>query len=153
MSGGLRPLTAFDLPILEHLHADSFPDDPWSAGSFGRLLALPGVHGLLTQASQRPLGFLLWRRAADEAEVLTLCVQPAARRRGLAASLLRAGMASLKRCRTQRLFLEVAEDNLAARELYKSLRFCEVGRRSGYYRRSRGPKIDALLLEISLKDD
>ncbi|MGP1253974.1 MAG: GNAT family N-acetyltransferase [Kiloniellales bacterium] len=153
MSTVRRPLTAFDLPVLEHLHADSFPEDPWSARSFGELLALPGVSGLLTQAPEEPVGFLLWRRAADEAEVLTLCVQSAARRRGLAASMLRVAMASLKRSGTQRLFLEVAEDNAAARELYRSLRFCEVGRRLGYYRRSGRPKIDALLLEISLKGD
>ena len=103
MSTVRRPLTAFDLPVLEHLHADSFPEDPWSARSFGELLALPGVSGLLTQAPEEPVGFLLWRRAADEAEVLTLCVQSAARRRGLAASMLRVAMASLKRSGTQRL--------------------------------------------------
>ena len=39
---------------------------------------------------------------------------------------------------TRRIFLEVAEDNWAARRLYAAIGFAPVGRRRNYYRRGQG---------------
>ncbi|WP_208539202.1 ribosomal protein S18-alanine N-acetyltransferase [Algihabitans albus] len=153
MKGSYRALTALDLPVLECLHHESFPEAPWSARSFGELLALPGTGGLLAHAGLEPLGFLLWHRVTDEAEVLALCVRPAARRRAFARTLLRRAMTAFPKTEIRRVFLEVAEDNAAARALYKGLGFREIGRRRGYYRRPEGTKTDALLLEITLTDE
>lgn len=149
----LRSLSALDLPVLEQLHRESFPEDPWSARSFGELLALPNTGGLLAQANMDPLGLLLWRVMADEAEILTLCVRPPARRRHVAQTLLARAMDTFPKAGAHRLFLEVAEDNAAAHALYKGLGFCEVGRRRAYYRRPGGMKTDALLLEVMLTDE
>lgn len=49
-----------------------------------------------------------------------------------------------------RLFLEVAEDNAAARALYDRLGFEPAGRRPRYYSRPNGPAVDALLLVLIL---
>lgn len=150
MRVSFRTLTALDLPVLEQLHRESFPEDPWSARSFGELLALPSTGGLLAHRDVEPLGLLLWRLMADEAEILTLCIRPSARRRHLAEQLLKRGMDAFAKAGAHRLFLEVAEDNAPARALYKGLGFYEVGRRAGYYRRSGSMKTDALLLEVTL---
>ncbi len=151
----LRPLGGADPALLAALHAESFPDAPWSARAFGELLALPGTAGLLAAQAPAdagtPLGFLLWRVAADEAEVLTLCVRPTARRRGVARHLLRTAREPMRAAGARRLFLEVAEDNAPARALYRAMGFREIGRRPAYYQRWKAARIDALLLVAGLE--
>jgi ribosomal-protein-alanine N-acetyltransferase len=129
---------------LAALHAEAF-DAPWPVEAFADLLAQPGA---LLEAEAG--GFVLVRVAADEAEILTLAVRPAARRAGLASRLVRAAAARAAREGATRLFLEVAEDNAAARALYAGLGFEAAGRRPRYYARSEGPAVDALLLVLNL---
>lgn len=127
---------------LAPLHASAF-DRPWSAAEIETLAHGPGVVVLLAQdGAGADLGFVVARRVADEAEILTLAVHPQARRHGVARALVEAaaglGAASL--------FLEVADDNTAARALYAAAGFAEVGRRGGYYARTDGRAVDALVL-------
>ena len=51
------------------------------------------------------------------------------------------------------LFLEVAEDNAAARVLYARAGFVEIGRRKAYYASPDGRRIDALVLHRDLSVD
>ena len=88
-------------------------------------------------------GFIIGRAEADEGEVLTLCVLPAARRRGIATALIGALEQPLAPGRG--ILLEVATTNQAARELYEFLGFHEIGRRPAYYQRG-GQVVDALVL-------
>lgn len=140
----LRPIGAFDLDIVAALHGGCF-DDGWSAAAIAALLATPGSFGLLSIASEAPSGFVLARIAADEAEIISLGVLPALRRRGLARGLLDAAALHAADSGVCRLFLEVAADNAAARGLYLREGFAQVGRRAGYYRRAGGA-VDALIL-------
>lgn len=137
------------------LHALCFPDDPWDAGLLARLLAMPGVIGLLATDpdTASPMGLVLVRVAADEAEILTIGVAPAARRRGVGADLLLAAAARAAAVGAASLFLEVAEDNAAGRALYDRLGFASVGRRPAYYARPGGPAVAALVLGRSLAED
>lgn len=128
------------------MHATAFaPRTRWGADALALQVALPGTFGLIEAAS----GFILVRVAADEAEILTLAVVPSGRRRGVASALLVAAMtrACLEGART--LFLEVAEDNTAARVLYAAHGFAQAGRRRGYY----GAEADALILRRELSAD
>ncbi|HST93062.1 MAG TPA: GNAT family N-acetyltransferase [Brevundimonas sp.] len=129
---------------LADLHAEAF-DAPWDPAAFDTLLGQPGVAALETTD-----GFILIRTVAGEAEILTLAVRPAARRRGVGAGLLSQGVVLALAGGAQRLFLEVAEDNVAARALYARAGFTEAGRRRGYYARSGGPAADALVLALDL---
>jgi ribosomal-protein-alanine N-acetyltransferase len=108
-------------------HAQCF-ERSWDADEFAQLLDHPGAIAFASED-----GFVLLRCAADEAEVLTLAVVPHARRRGLGAALARAACAEAAAIKVRRVFLEVAEDNVAACALYLRLGFAEVGRRTGYY--------------------
>jgi ribosomal-protein-alanine N-acetyltransferase len=129
---------------LAALHAEAF-DAPWDAAAFDSLLGQAGVH--LTES---PDGFILMRTTADEAEILTLAVRPAARRRGVGADLVARGAAEAAARGATRLFLEVADDNAAARALYARTGFVEAGRRPRYYARADGSRRDALLLALNL---
>ena len=145
----LRPATIDDCALLSALHAASF-DDPWSGEAFAALLGSPGASAYLAGANAEPAGFILVREAGGEAEILSLGVKPEARRQGLARSLVLAAAKAILANDSQILFLEVAADNLAARGLYGSLGFAEVGRRPAYYTKPGAPARDALILKARL---
>jgi ribosomal-protein-alanine N-acetyltransferase len=139
---------ATDPGALAALHARCFATPPpWTAASFAELLADPQVW-LLDDHQAR--GFALMRVVADEAELLTLAVDPDCRRCGVASDLLgrfdRLALAE----GAAFAFLEVAETNLAARALYAARGWELAGCRPGYYRGSDGASVGALVLRKSL---
>ena len=129
---------------LAAIHASAF-DAPWDAAAIKALLDMPGA-----EVEAEVGGFLLWRSAADEAEIVTLAVRPEARRRGLGGRLLDRTMERARDLGVTRLFLEVAHDNTAALALYISRGFEPVGKRSEYYVRPDGARADALILALYL---
>jgi ribosomal-protein-alanine N-acetyltransferase len=139
------PALSDDAPALAALHATCF-DDPWQAELIARVVGSPGGFGVVARALDAPIGFALCRSTANEGEVLTLCVEASMRRQGIGRALLRATLDQVKTRDLAHLFLEVAEDNVAARALYASHDFRMVGRRSAYYRRASGVAVDALTL-------
>ena len=131
-----------DLQKLADIHAASFASK-WSAADLARMKMQKGTIILLARrsspyGSQHPLGFLILRVAADEAEVLTIAVHPRQRGRGIGKKLMEAGLFRLYAERCKSLFLEVDASNEAAVLLYRSLGFQEVGQRKGYYSGSDG---------------
>lgn len=137
-------MTAATAARLADLHAGAF-SAPWDATAFETLLGQSGVFAI-----EAPEGFILIRAVADEAEILTLAVDPAARRRGVGARLVQEGAVSAAALGAVRLFLEVADDNAAALALYARAGFTEAGRRTGYYARPDGGRQDALILALNL---
>jgi ribosomal-protein-alanine N-acetyltransferase len=129
--------------VLAGLHRRALRQS-WPDADIARLLAGPGGHGWLALCQGVPVGHLLARRAADEAEILTLGCRPGARRRGVATSLLARALADLGDAGAGRVFLEVAVDNGPAQALYTGAGFHPVGRRRAYYSRPGGP-VDALV--------
>jgi ribosomal protein S18 acetylase RimI-like enzyme len=78
--------------------------------------------------------------------VMNLTVAPELRGRGLGRFLLGLARDLAVRRGALEAYLEVREGNRAARALYRSAGFSEVGRRPGYYTR---PPEDALILRHS----
>ena len=137
-----------DADGLARLHAASMSvPRTWSAAEIEGLLAAPGAF-----AVEGPQGFALGRVAADECEILTLCVAPASRRQGVGADILAAFHAEAARRGATRAILEVAADNAPARALYARAGYREVGRRRGYYRHGDGHAVDALVLARRLAE-
>jgi ribosomal-protein-alanine N-acetyltransferase len=99
------------------------------------------------------VGFVVAQAAADEAEILTLGVDRAFGRRGIASRLVEGVKRAALRAGAVRLFLEVAEGNGAARGLYLKHGFHEVGRRQGYYTGPDGGRADALQLAVDLASE
>jgi [ribosomal protein S18]-alanine N-acetyltransferase len=91
-------------------------------------------------------GMLLARVAAEDAEVLTLAVEPGARRQGIARTLLLAAITEARARGATALFLEVATTNVAARELYRQAGLSEVAKRRRYY----ADGSDAIVLRMKL---
>jgi ribosomal-protein-alanine N-acetyltransferase len=150
----LEPLRADDGVALATLHREDF-SRPWSEDEFGSLIEDPAVFGFavrrMGRGHEQPIGFVLARRAAGEAEILTIAVARAHRRSGLGWRLMDAVLRDLHASRAEALFLEVDETNAAALALYRRMGFVEVGRRPGYYRQEARPATGALVMRRDLR--
>ena len=136
-----------DARALAELHAACFDEAPrpWSAQEFADASVSP--RQAILQADS---GFAVVQVVADQAELLTIAVAPAARRLGIGAQLM-AQVMELARARgAVELFLEVDATNRAARALYEQCGFTLSGQRKGYYRRADGTATDALVMVCSL---
>jgi len=136
-----------DAATLAAIHASAFAR-AWDTAAMAQFLGVPGCLALIaaTREDAPAQGFLIARAAADEAELLTLCVLPAYRRHGLARALLATLVQELRRAGGKHLFLEVEEGNEAALGLYRSLGAEPVGRRPGYYEHG----VDAAIFSLAL---
>lgn len=138
--------------VIAALHAASF-EEAWPAPEIARLMAMPGAIALMALGDggeDSPQGFLIARRAADEAEILSIATLPQARRRRIASALIRALLARLALCEVASLHIEVAAGNAAALAFYGRLGFESVGRRKGYYAHVDGRREDAVLMRLSV---
>ena len=131
---------------LARLHAAAFSASrAWSEEEFATLLTHPR-----TFATGDTNCFVLIRTVLDEAEVLTVATDPTKRRQGHARHTLQAGEQQAKSQGAETIFLEVAEDNDPALNLYASSGYTPVGRRPGYYVPKDGAPIAALIMRKSL---
>ena len=142
--------TPLDAATMAALHAPAFAD-AWPEEAFASLLSREEVFAVIgaIDGEREAKGFVLMRAAADEAEVLTLCVANEARRDGLGQSLLIEACKIARARGADHLFLEVAENNEAATLLYQKLGFKTVGRRAAYYRQADNAA-DALVMRRDL---
>ncbi len=134
---------------LAYLHARAFGgvSRGWDAAEFAALLDSPHVFAV---GGSR--GFALGRAIAGEAELLTIATDPDARRQGIGRACLDAYEAEALARGAALSFLEVAEDNAAARALYMAAGYAEAARRRGYYARPGAARCDALILRKDLRD-
>ena len=136
---------------MHELHQTSFTSG-WRLEAFSDLL--PRAHclglGAPDPAAAGPdlLGFVLLSIVADEAEILTLAVAPAHRRRGIARALLEQAIVSAKASGASTLFLEVSTANPGAIGLYTTYGFVETGRREGYYKSEGGADAVVMVLRF-----
>ncbi len=155
-----------DLDDLAALHGACFAE-AWDRAALAELMAMPGAQALIARPELRAeapeadrtgadgtgaggpppaQGFVILRWVAEEAEIISIGVRPAVRRRGLGRRLLAAAAATAAGAGARQLFLEVAADNRPALALYLGFGFTQVGRRASYYRDDRNGPIAALVL-------
>ena len=138
---------------------DAAPIAAMHAASFRRGWGEQEVEGLLTERQviahramigSKLAGFIMSRRAADEAEILSVAVARPSRGRGLARKLLDLHLRRLAALGTRAIFLEVDEHNAVAIRLYERAGFREVSRRPNYYPDATGKPAAALVLRRDL---
>jgi ribosomal-protein-alanine N-acetyltransferase len=136
-----------DADAIAAIHASSFAR-AWGAASMAQFLAAPSCLCLIASSApdSLPQGFLIARIAGDEAELLTLAVEPVHRQQGLAAALLAEAMRQLRAAGAKQLFLEVERGNTPALRLYDAFGAVRVGRRKAYYEHGADAAIFSLAL-------
>jgi ribosomal-protein-alanine N-acetyltransferase len=140
----IREATPYEADAMAAVHEACF-DRPWSAAEIDRLM-IDGF-GLI---SEEAAAFLIARVSADEAEILTVAVDPAFRRQGWGRRLIDAAIEVARDQGAVTLFLEVGADNAAAISVYHAAGFQLVGKRPGYYYRPDGSSADAMVMRRSL---
>ncbi len=126
-----------------------FGTEAWSAAGYRAEIADTRYRYYV--AAESPEGELLgWGGVmvlGPTAEILTVGVIPAARRRGLAVRMLAALLDEARARGADEAFLEVRVDNEPAIALYAREGFVRVGLRRGYYDRGR---VDAVVMRRAL---
>jgi len=121
----------------------------WSSGAV--LSELHNPRGLQLVALGRAVdgitGWCCGLYVEDEAELLRIAVLSDQKRSGIASALLAQFEQRSMRSGVSSVFLEVAEKNQAAGQLYLKFGYRQVGRRKGYY---RYPADDALIMKKML---
>jgi ribosomal-protein-alanine N-acetyltransferase len=144
----LHPATSSDLPEVTALERACY-GDPWPASAFASLPGNARVFFTIARDGRgRLAGYVVAWYVMDEGELANLAVAPESRGRGIGRALLAAMLGDASSRKTSQIYLEVRESNVAARNLYASQKFEEVGRRKSYY---RNPNEDALILRRTLE--
>lgn len=134
---------------IARLHGRSFQRG-WSEEDVHALLTDPAVRAHAAWLKGRLGGFILARKAADEAEILSIAVEKNRRGSGLGHGLLNLHLRRLAGEGVRTVFLEVDEKNQPALRLYRRAGFREVGRRPNYYPQPGGTPATALVLRRDL---
>jgi len=138
----VRAATPADIASILQIEAECFADQNWVTEDFAQ------NHCMVAAVSERVVGFLVSRETfpgnlseSPEREILNVAVRPAFRRQGIARLLLENELRH-----PAIFFLEVRESNTAARCLYTTLGFREIGRRENYYQQ---PTETAIVMQMN----
>ena len=140
----LVPMTAGHVDELMPFERDMFGTEAWTRGAY--LTELADVRNRYYVAARAGGALVGWAGVLlldDAAEILTVGVVPAARRRGIARQLVAALVTEARSRGAREAFLEVRVDNEAARQLYAAEGFAELAVRRGYY---DGGRVDAVVM-------
>ncbi|VAX08203.1 Ribosomal-protein-S18p-alanine acetyltransferase [hydrothermal vent metagenome] len=134
---------------LSKIHRLSFQgsvEQIWTPVEISSLLLNPDTRAMTIWQNAQVTGFLMWRQAREEAEILTLCILPAFRGQGMGSQILQKFYLLAAKNKIAEIFLEVRENNAAAISLYEKNAFKAVGRRKNYYSDK-----DALIMKYIMK--
>ncbi len=145
-----RAMGEADLPDVLAIERGAHPF-PWTMPVFRDCLAA-GYRCRVWLRGAEVCGFGIMSVAAGEAHILNLCIQPEHQGQGHGRGLL-AHLLELARTEgAGNVFLEVRPSNSTALGLYRTVGFCEVGLRRGYYPAASGRE-DALVMAMSFLPD
>ncbi|WNO54713.1 ribosomal protein S18-alanine N-acetyltransferase [Stakelama saccharophila] len=150
---GLRRGGPEDLVMVNEIMQQAFDPrygEAWTPAQCAGMLSLPGSWLVLAEIDDEPAGFALVRATLEDGELLLLATSPDRRRRGVAATLLRAAMREAKERGVVNFHLEVRSGNPAV-ALYRREGFTRVGIRHNYYRGIHGDQYDAETFRNNLK--
>lgn len=147
-----RPMFSLDLPVVVAMEREIYRTDAWSVGQFKEELANVPKNRLYIVAVNEKTEIVGYAGVFSpdlslDADVLTLTVAPAFRRRGIGRAMLRDLIEWAQERRAPAIYLEVREGNEEASPLYLSEGFEEISRRSNYY--SLG--VNAVVMKKDLK--
>lgn len=128
----IRPMSTTDLEAVVGIEA-SCAAGTWTPAMFQSEMTAPGRTWLVAEHDDHVVGFGGIMVVGREAHVMDLAVDPAARERGVARTLVWELAEAAVAAGATRMTLEVRPSNDAARALYASCGFDVRGRRPGYY--------------------
>ena len=146
----LRPATEADLDEIWAIEAAVFGRDAWSRDLMrDELTGEHRVYLALTGGDGAVVGYAGLLALGAEGDVQTIAVAPALRGQGQGRRLMNAILDEAAARGVRTVFLEVRADNPAARGLYSSLGFAEIGVRPRYY---QPEGVDAIVMQLEMRE-
>lgn len=137
---------ASDLDAIAALEADAFEHARWSRAAWASELTGGDRRVLAARSAGDVVGVATFSLVGDTSDLLRVVVHRDHRGRGVARTLVRAGLEWAEALGAGRMMLEVDAVNEAALALYSSLGFAPLARRTDYY----APGVHALVLSRPL---
>ena len=128
----LAPMRWWHLDAVVEMEADLFGAEAWSATTFWSELASDRCYLIIDDGEDIPAGYAGIGRDGDDGWIFTCAVRRERQGAGMGRWLI-GELLGRPELAGPRVGLEVADDNVAARALYESAGFTEVGRRRRYY--------------------
>ena len=129
----IRRAVPDDAPKIAELEREIFPD-PWGEKEIFSYICSEGGMCYSATDSGEVIAYVIGRVIAPEGEIYRIATRKGYRRRGIAYRLLDYAVKTERGKGLECLFLEVRESNVAARNLYRSYGFRELGERKNYYK-------------------
>jgi ribosomal-protein-alanine N-acetyltransferase len=132
----IRRFRAPDLDRVMEIELASFGRDAYDRNLFAEYARTCGELFLMAECSRKVWGYAITCKRAglrNQAELVSLAVDPAARRSGAAKALIESTLRRLRRANVTRLILMVKVTNEGARAFYERLEFSKVRIVRGYY--------------------
>ncbi|MCH9744813.1 MAG: ribosomal protein S18-alanine N-acetyltransferase [Gammaproteobacteria bacterium] len=133
----IRSATKNDIPVLVKI-ARVASRYSWSERVLQDCLRADYYIWLVESSHGEVLGFIVILYQLEECQLLNICVEPQHQRQGLGYRLLKYSIDFAKKNHAKRFSLEVRSSNEAAKSLYRSFGFIEVGIRKDYYPGNQG---------------
>ena len=138
-----------DIPHISRIHCSNF-ERGWSTEEIKKMFEVPGTKMFVDDQDGSRTAFAIIRFAADECEIISIAVSRELHGKKLGRRMLDHVKQYAAREGAKMLFLEVGEDNVAARVLYEKAGFEQFNVRKDYYQRWHGRRVDALMMRYAL---
>ncbi|HLH19571.1 MAG TPA: ribosomal protein S18-alanine N-acetyltransferase [Bryobacteraceae bacterium] len=142
----VRKFQSADLDAILDIEHASFGADAYDRNLFAEFARTCGDLFLVVERRSKVCGYVVTCIRGERAELVSIAVVPAGRRRGAASALLTATLRRLRRRPVDRCGLMVRVSNAAARGFYEKFGFRKVRTVRGYYEDGE----DGLLMTKSL---
>ncbi len=142
-------MTAAHVPLAFDLDQRLFSAECWSEADLYGSLEDPDRLFFVACEGESFLGCGGLQISFEQGDILTVGVEPAARRKGVGSALLTAMIEGFRTHGGKQLFLEVRASNEAARKLYEKHGFAPVGVRRNYYQK---PSEDGIVYCLEVSD-
>ncbi len=142
-----RPMREQDIAKVMQIEVAAYPQ-PWNESVFSDCLRA-GYQCTLYDWEDELVGYSVMSTTAGKAHLLNLCIHPAHQGNEFGREVLEQVLMVAYSIQVRTVFLEVRVSNLAARRLYESASFNEIGQRFNYYPATHGRE-DALVFARTL---
>lgn len=142
-------MTAAEAPLAAELDQRLFSAECWSEADFLTSLEDADRFFFVAREGEAFLGCGGVQISFEQGDILTVGVDPSARRKGVGSALLAAMIEEFRARGGKQLFLEVRASNEPARKLYEKHGFHPLGVRRNYYQK---PHEDGIVYCLEVSD-
>jgi len=128
----IRWMIRRDMPEVLAIEKHCF-EFPWQDEDFIRCLRQRNCIGMVAEAGERVVGFMIYELHKSRLHILNFAVHENFRRRGVGRQMAKKLVGKLSRERRSRIMLEIRETNLPAQLFFRSLGFRAVSVLRDFY--------------------